>query len=400
MDFAIAPQVLDLKARVREFLRQHLFPLERGFCRESDFGRLEPELHGVRQLAKSADLWAPQLPESLGGQGLEFLEFAHISEELGHSPWGHYVMNCHAPDAGNLELLQDYGTDEQKREWLVPLAAGEIRSCFSMTEPNRPGSNPVWMETRAERIGNEYVINGHKWFTTAADGASFAIVMAVTDRKANPHERATLFLVPTNSPGFHHTRNISCMGDAGKGWMSHAEIEYKDCRVPIENRIGAEGAGFAMAQARLGPGRIHHCMRWLGISERAFDIMCRRANHRDVSPGEALATRQTVQNWIAESRVEIDAARLLVLQTAWKIDCNGQRDARIDISMIKYFVAGTMMRVLDRAIQTCGALGISDDTVLSLFYRLERGARIYDGPDEVHKAAVARRILKTYQEHH
>jgi len=265
-----------------------------------------------------------------------------------------------------------------------------------MTEKDRPGSNPVWMETTAVREGTEYVINGHKWFTTSADGAAFAIVMAITNPDLEPHHRASQIIVPTDNPGFKRVRNISCMGHEGEDWASHAEIRYENCRVPRENLLGKEGAGFAIAQARLGPGRIHHCMRWIGISERAFEIMCKRAVSRELAPGDFLATRQTIQNWIAECRAEIDASRLMVLHAGWKIDQVGAKAAQVDISLIKFYVANMMMKVIDRAIQTLGALGISDDTILSTFYRNERAARIYDGPDEVHKSVVARRILKQY----
>jgi len=241
------------------------------------------------------------------------------------------------------------------------------------------------------------VIDGHKWFTSAADGAAFAIVMAVTDPDApRPHERASQIIVPTDTPGFALVRNLPVMGDPGAGYASHAEVRYAGCRVPRTNRLGPEGAGFALAQARLGPGRIHHCMRWIGICERAFDLMCERAAGREIAPGVPLGSRQTVQNWIAESRAEINAARLLVLDAAAKIDHAGAHAARTEISIIKFFVAGVLQQVLDRAIQVHGALGMTDDTPLAYWYRHERGARIYDGPDEVHKAAVARQILRGY----
>ncbi len=240
------------------------------------------------------------------------------------------------------------------------------------------------------------MINGRKWFASAADGASFAIVMAVTDPDADPYRRASLIVVPTDTPGFRRVRNISCMGHAGDDWASHAELVFDQCRVPAENLLGEEGAGFAMAQARLGPGRIQHTMRWIGVCRRALDMMCDRAATRQLAPGDSLGSRQTVQNWIAESRAAIDAARLLVLHAAWTIDTQGIGAAREAISLIKFHVAGVMQEVVDRAIQTHGALGISDDTVLSWFYRQERAARIYDGPDEVHKAVVAKRILKRH----
>jgi alkylation response protein AidB-like acyl-CoA dehydrogenase len=324
------------------------------------------------------------------------MEHALVCEELAKSPYGMYVFNAQAPDAGNMEILNEFGTEAQKERWLQPLTAGEIRSCFAMTEPEHAGSNPVWMSTTAVKDGGDYVINGHKWFASAADGAAFAVAMVVTDPDGPLHERASQIIVPTDSPGYHFVRNISCMGDEGEGWGSHSELRFEDCRVPQENLLGGEGQGFAIAQARLGPGRIHHCMRWIGISERCFDLMCKRAATRETAPGELLGAKQTIQNWIAESRAEINAARLLVHHAGWRIDQVGAKEARVDVSLIKFFVAGMMGRVIDRALQTHGALGISDDTVISYFYRHERAARIYDGPDEVHKSVVARRILKEY----
>jgi alkylation response protein AidB-like acyl-CoA dehydrogenase len=266
-----------------------------------------------------------------------------------------------------------------------------------MTEVDLPGSNPVLLATTAVTDGDDYVIDGRKWFTTAADGADFAVVMAITNPDAEPHLRASMILVPTDTPGFERVRNISVMGEAGGGWASHAEIVYRACRVPRANRIGPEGQGFAIAQQRLGPGRIHHCMRWLGICRRALTLLCERAASRPIAEGQVLGDREIVQAWIAESAAEIQAARLFTLHTAWRIEQEGWRAARDDISMIKFQVAGTLLRVLDRAIQAHGALGMTDDTVLAYFYRHERGARIYDGPDEVHKLAVARRLLRRHR---
>jgi acyl-CoA dehydrogenase len=393
MDFSIPQPMQSLLATIREILEREVYPLEPGLG-SRPFVELVPDLAAVRERVKAKGLWAPQLPRSCGGMGLSLREFALVGEELGRSPLGHYAFNCQAPDAGNMELLREFATEEQKSRWLMPLAQGEIRSCFAMTEPDFPGSNPVWMGTRAVRDGDGYVIDGRKWFASAADGARFAIVMAVTDPEADPHRRASLFIVPAGNPGFRRVRNISCMGHAGDDWASHAELAFENCRVPRENRLGEEGAGFAMAQARLGPGRIHHAMRWIGVCHRAFDLMCRRAAARPLAPGDPLGSRQAVQGWIAESLAEIEAARLLVLNAAWTIDVRGMEAAREAVSLVKFHVAGVMQHVVDRAIQVHGALGISDDTVLSWFYRQERAARIYDGPDEVHKAVVAKRVLK------
>ncbi|HYJ79349.1 MAG TPA: acyl-CoA dehydrogenase family protein, partial [Longimicrobiaceae bacterium] len=392
---ADAPQD-DLAARVRSFVLDEVVPLEERFLAEP-FRALLPALGEVRARVKAAGLWAPQLPRELGGMGLPLARFAGVSEALGWSPLAHYAFNCQAPDAGNLELLHAHGSAEQQRRWLEPLARGEIRSCFSMTEPEHAGSNPVWLSTTAVRDGGDYVVNGHKWFTSSAHGAAFAIVMAVTNPDAErPHARASQIIVPTDTPGFRLVRNIPIMGDAGEDYFSHAEVAYDNCRVPVENRIGAEGAGFLLAQERLGPGRIHHCMRWVGVAERAFDLMCRRAAARELAPGEPLGMRQAVQHWIAECRAEIDASRLLTLDAAEKIDRGGARAARVEVSTIKFYVAGMLQRVLDRAIQVHGAAGMTDDLLLSFWYRHERGARIYDGPDEVHKSLVAREILNRY----
>ena len=262
-----------------------------------------------------------------GGMGLTLLEHGQVSEVLGGSTLGHYCFNCQAPDAGNMEILMQFGSEMQKKTWFRPLVEGEIRSCFSMTEPDRPGSNPVWMDTTAVKQGNEYVINGRKWFTSSYDGASFAIVMAVTNPDAPPHKRASQIIVPLNTPGFKFVRNIPLMGHAGDDYDSHAEVTYENCRVPAANLLGEEGAGFAIAQERLGPGRIHHCMRWIGICERSFDLMCRRAASRELAPGKPLGTQQIIQQWIADSRAEINAARLMVLEAAWKIDNQGMNQA-------------------------------------------------------------------------
>jgi alkylation response protein AidB-like acyl-CoA dehydrogenase len=295
-----------------------------------------------------------------------------------------------------MELLLQHGSSEQRERWLRPLARGEMRSCFGMTEPELAGSNPVWLGTTARREGDEYVLDGHKWFTSSAEGSAFCVVMAVTDPSAPPHTRASMIIVPMETPGFEIVRNLPVMGEAGEGWMSHAEVRLQGVRVPVANRIGEAGAGFALAQERLGPGRIHHCMRWIGICERAFDLMCVRAAEREISPGEPLGTRQIVHAWIAECRAAIDAARLMVLRTAWRIDREGAHAAREDVSLIKFQVAGVLQEVLDRAIQVHGGYGLIDELPLAFWWRHERAARIYDGPDEVHKTSVARRILARY----
>ena len=381
---------------INAFVREQLYPLEPVLLQQG-FDAVAPRLDTLRQEVKALGLWAPHLPPDFGGMDLPLREFAQVSEALGCSPLGHYTFNCAAPDIGNMELLHAHGTPAQQERWLRPLAAGAIRSCFAMTEPEHAGSNPVWMSTTAVREGDEYVIDGHKWFTTAADGAAFAVVMAVTDAEhPKAHRRASQIIVPLATPGFTLVRNISIMGERGSGWLSHGEVRFAGCRVPVSNRIGAEGAGFALAQERLGPGRIHHCMRWIGICERAFDLMCRYAVDRELGPGRAIASQQVVQHWIADSRADIDAARLLVLDAAAKIDSVGASAARVEISTIKFFVANVLQRVLDRAIQVHGGLGVTDDTLLSFWWRHERAARIYDGADEVHKDVVARHVLRQY----
>ncbi len=393
MDFSIPTSMEPLLQRARALV-ERLEPLEKRALTEG-FGSVEAELGAMRAQVRDEGLWLPQMPQSVGGLGLSVLEHGLLTEVLGASALGHYVANCQAPDAGNMEVLLEYGSEAQKKRFLTPLLAGEIRSCFGMTEPGRAGSNPVWLETTAVRDGDTLVLNGRKWFTTAADGAAFCIVMAVTEPEAPPHQRASMIIVPTDTPGFERVRNISVMGEPGEGWMSHSEVALDGVRVPADFMLGGAGLGFSIAQARLGPGRIHHCMRWMGICNRALDMMTHRAVHRQLGPGQPLGDKQAVAHWIAQSRAEIDAARLLILDAAWSIDAVGAKAARQKVSIIKFFTSDVLMKVLDRAIQVHGALGMTDDTVLSWFYRHERGSRIYDGPDEVHKSSVARRILES-----
>jgi alkylation response protein AidB-like acyl-CoA dehydrogenase len=393
MDYSIPAATERLLTDVRGFLDAQVLPLEPLFL-AGDWNALAPRLEDCREAVRTHGWWAPNLPQSAGGLGLELVELGLVSEVLGRTPLGHYVFGCQAPDAGNAELLLLYGDDGLRERYLLPLAAGRVRSCFCMTEPEFAGSNPVEMGTTAVRDGDEWVINGHKWFATAAEGAAFAIVMAVTDPDAPPHARASMILVDCDTPGFELVRNIPVMGHAGHGPFSHGEVRLRDCRVPAGRLLGEPGAGFLMAQQRLGPGRVHHCMRWLGICARAIDLMCEHAARRELSPGQPLARQQIVQAWIAESAAEAAAARGLVLETAWRIEREGWKAAREMISMIKFLTANTLQRIVDRAVQVHGALGVTDDTVLAFFYREERAARIYDGPDEVHKLSVARRLLK------
>jgi acyl-CoA dehydrogenase len=395
MDFATPASTAELCARVRTFVDEDLIPLEPVFLGEG-WGAVLPALEAARARVKALGLWAPQLPRELGGLGLPLLDFGLVGRELGRSLLGHFTFNCQAPDAGNLEILHSHGTPEQQDRWLGPLAAGQLRSCFAMTEPELAGSNPVWMGTTARRDGDSFVIDGHKWFTSSADGAAFAVVMAVTDPAAPPHRRATMLIVPMDTPGVEFVRNVPVMGHAGEGWASHAELRFVGCRVPAANVLGGLGNGFAMAQERLGPGRIHHCMRWLGICDRAIELLCRRAIERELAPGEPLAGKQIVQAWIADSKADVETAALLVLRAAWTIDAHGVKAARDQVSLIKLVVARALGRVLDRAVQAHGALGVTDDTPLAYMWRSERAARIYDGPDEVHQAVVARQVLRSF----
>ena len=397
MDFTPSPRVEELKARITDFMDRHVYPAEPTIAAEIDLIRsgvpYPPSLVTIRRMAKAAGLWNLFLPDEKYGAGLKNWEYGMLAEIMGRSLAASSAFNCAAPDTGNMEILAEFGTPEQKKRWLEPLLEGDIRSCFSMTEPEVAGSDPTLLRTRAVRDGKHWVINGHKWFTSGAIGASVAIVMTVTNPDNAPHLRASMILVPTDAPGFNLIRPVPVMGHAGGG--GHCEIRYEDCRVPAENLLGPEGAGFMIAQARLGPGRIHHCMRAIGAAERALEMMCRRANTR-VAFGGPLAEKQFVQDMIAMSRMEVDQARLLVLHAAWKMDTVGKKEARQEISMIKVVAANVCMNVLDRAIQVHGALGVSDDTPLARMWRDLRMLRLADGPDEVHKTVIARRELKRF----
>jgi len=347
----------------------------------------------LRAEVKAAGLWAPHVPPEAGGTGTGFLDYAYLNEQIGRTLWGQLVFGCQAPDAGNAEILHLFGTEEQKERWLFPLVAGNIRSFFSMTEPDAPGSDPTTLRTRAVRDGDEYVIDGHKWFSSGAEGAAFGIVMAVTDPAADPHLRASQIIVPADTPGVDIVRAIPTMGHRGRNWSTHCEVRYTNVRVPAANLLGDEGSGFLIAQKRLGPGRIHHVMRWLGQMQRAFELMCTYSLEREAF-GEPLAQKQTVQNWIADSYAEIQACRLATLDAAHKID--GGDEARVEISAIKFSAARVLQDVIDRAIQVHGARGLTDETPLAKMAMQARAGRIYDGPDEVHRQVVARRILKAF----
>ena len=388
----------EIKSKIKSFVEDELFPLE-PWILNSEWDEKLPKLNELRDKVKSIGLWLPQISKEYGGLGLTLEQHGEVSEIIGASPYGFYVFNCQAPDAGNMEILIECGSEEQKEQYLQPLLDGKIRSCFAMTEPDFAGSNPVKMGTVAVRENDHYIINGHKWFTSGFDGAEFAIVMLVTDPEGNdPYKKASQIIVPTKAEGVKFIRNVSIMGHPGGGWESHAEIKFDNVKVPSSNVLGKEGEGFAIAQKRLGPGRIHHCMRWIGMCERAFDLMCKRAVSREISEGEVLGDKQMIQAWISESRAEINAARLLVQDAAKKIDDQGAYKTRSEISIIKFYCANVLQKVVDYAIQVHGALGVTDDTILAAYYRHERAARIYDGADEVHKSRLARRILKPYRE--
>ena len=389
VDLAPTEAVSELRGRYRAFMEEHVYPNERQL--QTDDQKL---IRALQAKAKDAGLWAPHVPAEAGGTGQGFLAYAHLNEEIGRSSYAQLVFGCQAPDAGNAEILHMFGTPEQKERWLFPLVAGEIRSFFSMTEPEVSGSDPTTLQTRAVRDGDEWVIDGHKWFSSGADGAAFGIVMAVTDPDAPPHARASQIVVPVDTPGVDVVRPIPVMGHAGSGWSTHCEVFYRGVRVPVENTLGEPGDGFRIAQKRLGPGRIHHVMRWLGQMQRAFELLCSYSLEREAF-GSRLADKQTVQNWIADSAAGIHASRLMTLDAARKIDEGDE--ARVEVSVIKFFAAQVLHDVIDRAIQVHGARGLTDETPLAEMYANARAARIYDGPDEVHRMVVSRRILKEFE---
>jgi alkylation response protein AidB-like acyl-CoA dehydrogenase len=386
----LSPEVRDLRERYRAFMDEHVLPNEAALGRDDD-AALELGLE-LRARAKAEGLWAPHVGPEAGGTGTGFLTYAYLNEVIGRTIWGQYVFGCQAPDAGNAEILHMFGTPEQQAQWLAPLVAGEVRSFFSMTEPEVSGADPTGLQTTATLDGDEWVIDGHKWFSSGAEGAAFGIVMAVTEPEAEPHRRMSQILVPADAPGIEITPT-PILGHRGRGWSTHCEVRYTGVRVPAANLLGARGDGFLIAQKRLGPGRIHHVMRWLGQMERAFELMCGYALSREAFGGP-LAEKQTVQNWIADSAAEIQACRLLTLDAAHKIDRGDE--ARVEISLIKFYAARVLNDVIDRAIQVHGARGLTHETPLAVMALTARGGRIYDGPDEVHRMVVSRRILRAF----
>ena len=398
-DFETDPEFEEKLAWMRTFVREEIFPIE---TLALSYDQVVALIKPLQEEVKARGLWAAHLPVELGGGGFGQLKLGLMHEILGQTPYGPLVFGNNAPDSGNAELIavgMEMSGDESHRErWLEPLLEGRLRSGFSMTEPHTAGSDPTLLKTRAFLDGDEWVIDGRKWYTTNGSVANFLIVMAVTNPDVHPYQGSSMIIVPVDTPGLTILRDVGSMDDPtvvyGK-FGNHAEVLYESVRVPKENLIGVEGAGFALAQARLGPGRIHHCMRWLGQSQRAFDDMCERALSR-YTHKSLLAEKQTVQNWIADSMAEMHAARLMTLQAAWKMDKVGASASRVEIAMIKYYGAQVLFNVIDRSLQVHGSLGYSSDMPLEHMYRAARAARIYDGPDEVHRQTVARAALKNY----
>lgn len=395
-DFETEADFEEQLAWARTLVDEEVIPLETLDLEHDTLLRIVAPL---QDQVRSRGLWAAHLPPALGGQGLGQVKLALLHEILGRCLYAPLVFGNNAPDSGNAELLALGSTsEEQKRRWLWPLLEGRLRSGFSMTEPAVAGSDPTLLRTRAVRDGDEWVIDGHKWFTSNGSIADFLIVMAVSNPDVHPHRGASMFIVPTDTPGVEVVRDVATMdhpdGHPGR-YGNHAEVIYRAVRVPEENLIGREGEGFQLAQKRLGPGRIHHAMRWLGQCQRALDMMCERAVSR-YAHGSTLAEKQTIQGWVADSTAEITQARLLTLYAAWKMDREGAAAARTEIAMIKFAGAKVLHDVIDRALQVHGALGFSTDMPLEQMYRKARAARLVDGPDEVHRVTVARQILKGY----
>jgi acyl-CoA dehydrogenase len=398
MDFAPTDRALEWQRRLREFLDDRVLPAEGLFEEQlaaSGHAYSDPPiLDELKSEARALGLWNLFLPDDEWGAGLSVLEYAPLAEMTGWAPqFAPEVINCSAPDTGNMEILAMFGTDDQKQRWLVPLLDGEMRSCFAMTEPAVASSDATNIACRIETDGDDYVITGTKWWSSGAMSprCRIAIVMGVTDPDADTHHRQSMVLVPMDTPGVEIVRDLSVFGFHERG--GHAEIHFDGVRVHRSNLLGEQGSGFAIAQARLGPGRIHHCMRLIGMAERAFDIMCRRAMRR-VAFGKPIAEQGVVQDWIAESRIRIEQARLMVLKTAWLIDTVGVKGARIEVSVIKVAVPRMATWVIDRGIQVLGGAGVSQDFPLASLYAHARSLQIADGPSEVHKRSVARRELR------
>jgi acyl-CoA dehydrogenase len=396
----ISPRTKDLAERITAFMDEHVYPAEPVFERQleaaADRWNELPIMTELKAKAKTAGLWNLFLPKRHFPDALTNLEYAPLCEIMGRSPIGSDPFNCSAPDTGNMETLILYGTEEQKRRWLAPLMEGRIRSCFAMTEPAVASSDATNIRAEIRRDGDHYVINGRKWWTSGAMDrrCEIAIVMGMTDPRAEPHHRQSMVLVPLDTPGLKVERALTIFGydDAPHG---HAEVTFEDVRVPASNILLGEGRGFEIAQGRLGPGRIHHCMRLVGVAERALESMCQRAISRSAF-GRAIADHGVTRHWIAESRIEIDQARLLTLHAAHMMDTVGNKAARAEIAMIKVVAPNMAQKVIDRAIQVCGGAGVSQDFHLAYAYARTRVLRLADGPDEVHRETVAKQELRKY----
>jgi acyl-CoA dehydrogenase len=403
MDFALDERTEELRAELLDFMERHVYPAEPVFAEQvaklDDPWGKPAIIEDLKTEARQRELWNLFLPNSTHGAGLTNLQYAPLAEITGRSPaLAPEALNCAAPDTGNMEILEMFGTDEQKRQWLDPLLEGEIRSAFCMTEPDVASSDATNIATRIEPDGDEYVITGRKWWSSGAlsPQCSIFIVMGVTNPDADRHYRQSMVLVPKDTPGVNVVRGMNVFGYTDGPHGGHAEVVFDEVRVPRSNLLGEEGGGFAIAQARLGPGRIHHCMRLIGMAERAFDLMCQRVLSR-VAFGRSLADQGVIQEWIAEARVRIEQVRLLVLKTAWLIDTVGARDARAEISAIKIAAPATAEWVIDKAIQAHGGGGVSQDFPLAQLWAGVRTLRLADGPDEVHRMALARRELARYR---
>jgi acyl-CoA dehydrogenase len=392
MNFEFSEKTKELQRRLLAFMDEHIYPNEQRFCDELERNRWQPTrtIEELKPKARAAGLWNLFLPDAENGAGLTNLEYAPLCEIMGRSPMAPEVFNCSAPDTGNMEVLARYGTPEQKARWLKPLLAGEIRSCFAMTEPNVASSDATNISASIVRDGNDYVINGRKWWSSGAGDprCKIAIFMGKTDPAAPPHKQQSMILVPMDSPGVKIIRLLTVFG-YDHSPHGHAEIAFENVRVPASNLLLGEGRGFEIAQGRLGPGRIHHCMRCIGVAERALETMCKRVQSR-VAFGKTLAEQGTIRADIAKSRMEIDQARLLTLKAAYMMDTVGNKAARTEIAMIKVVAPNVTLRVLDRAIQAHGAAGVSQDTFLASAWANVRTLRLADGPDEVHTESIAK----------
>jgi acyl-CoA dehydrogenase len=375
-DFSTEPEFQEQLDWMRDLVREEIWPLET-LVAELEFDQLVRAIAPLQAQVKARGLWAAHLDPELGGQGFGQVKLGLMHEILGSSALAPLAFGNAAPDSGNSEILALAGTDEQKERYLYPLLAGDLKSAFSMTEPDTAGSDPTQLRTRAERDGDDWVINGRKWFSSNGSIADFLIVMVVTDPEARPHQRASMFIVDADTPGVEIVRDVPTMEhpiDTYGKYGNHAEIAYDNVRVPAGALLGAQGAGFLISQQRLYPGRIHHCMRWLGVARRAFDMLCERSLYREVQ-GSVLAEKETVQNWIADSAAQMQAARLMTLHAAWVMDTQGAMAARKEISLIKFYGAGVLHDVIDRALQVHGSLGYSTDMPLEAMYRYARAAR-------------------------